>query len=461
MKYLQYIVFAGIVFFFSSCGENRIGEFYALIENRLWIEETMRSNYLWADDIPQIEDENDYFQEPASFFKRLLSKNAMNGKGDKYSYMEQFDVETSVQARSLTLDKTSTYGMEFILTNDPTRTTNHTFARILYVLPESPAEKAGIQRGDWISSINKARITSSNYKQLIQGENISISREQLIQTEEGLKWEAKDTLNIATSVQMEINPFYVNKLYEINGQKISYVVYNEFSTGPNNDGTESVYNEQMKQLFGQIKLQSPDAFILDLRYNNGGFLKCAQALGSLLIPSVAMGKDFINLTFNDQTEPQSIHYSFDSYYADANLNLNKIYIIVGEQTASASEAIINGLIPYLGVENVVLIGTRTEGKNVAMSSFTNEEYGITLWPVVAMVSNANNESNYNDGFEPQYLLDENNLSSWYPLGDPNEYLLRNTLSLITTGTMPDVTISNEEKVNVLHSSLSKKGIYIK
>ena len=149
MKYLQYIVFAGIVFFFSSCGENRIGEFYALIENRLWIEETMRSNYLWADDIPQIEDENDYFQEPASFFKRLLSKNAMNGKGDKYSYMEQFDVETSVQARSLTLDKTSTYGMEFILTNDPTRTTNHTFARILYVLPESPAEKAGIQRDDF------------------------------------------------------------------------------------------------------------------------------------------------------------------------------------------------------------------------------------------------------------------------------------------------------------------------
>ena len=246
---------------------------------------------------------------------------------------------------------------------------------------------------------------------------------------------------------MEINPFLVNKVYEVNGQKIAYLVYNEFATGPNNEGTESVYNEQMKQLFTQFKSQSPDAFILDLRYNNGGFLQCAQALGSLLAPASAMGKDFVYLTFNKQANPQVLRYPFNPDFASANLNLSKVYILTGKQTASASEAVINGLIPYMGAENVVLIGTKTEGKNVAMKSFKNETHGLTLYPVIAFVSNANNEGDYSEGFRPHYELDENKLSNWYPLGDPEEYLLKNTLSLITTGSMPDLSTPSSGEEN--------------
>lgn len=443
MKHISYIALTALTLLLTSCGEDRTGEFYALIEDRMWIEEVMRENYLWAEDMPVIENEDDYFQEPATFFKNMLSKNALDGKGDKYSYMEETKMETEEKTRSMMLDRTSTYGMEFLLTSDPTGTTAHNFARVLYVLPGSPAEEAGIRRGDWIATINQDRITSDNYKQLIQGGTISLKRNQLVQTENGLTWQVRDSLNVGPSIPMEINPFLMNKVFEVEGQKIAYLVYNEFATGPNNEGTESVYNEQMKQIFAQFKAQSPDAFILDLRYNNGGFLQCAQALGSLLAPASAMGKDFVNLTFNAQASPQVIRYPFDKDYADANLNLNKVYILTGGQTASASEAVINGLIPYMGAENVILIGTKTEGKNVAMQSFKNETHGLTLWPVVAFVANANNEGDYSEGFKPQYELDENKLPYWYPLGDPEEYLLKNTLSLITTGTLPDVPSAEE------------------
>ena len=257
---------------------------------------------------------------------------------------------------------------------------------------------------------------------------------------------------------MEINPFYLHQMYEVEGKKIAYLVYNEFSTGPNNEGTESVYNEQMKQIFAQFKSQSPDAFILDLRYNNGGYLQCAQALGSLLAPASAMGKDFVNLTFNEKANPQIIRYPFSTDYANANLNLNKVYILTGNQTASASEAVINGLIPYMGAENVILIGNKTEGKNVAMTSYKNEAHGITLWPVIAFVSNSNNEGDYSEGFNPQYNLNENTLTQWLPLGDPEEYLLKNTLSLIVNGTMPDLPSSNPEETQVIYSSITPKGI---
>ena len=88
MKHIFTIVGIALTLLLTSCGEDRTGEFYALIEDRMWIEEVMRENYLWAEDMPVIEKEDDYFQEPTTFFKNMLSKNALNGKGDKYSYME-------------------------------------------------------------------------------------------------------------------------------------------------------------------------------------------------------------------------------------------------------------------------------------------------------------------------------------------------------------------------------------
>ena len=460
MKSLQYTLWTLLLIVSTSCGEDRTGEFYALIEDRMWIEEVMRENYLWAEDMPVIEKEDDYFQAPATFFKNMLSKNALNGKGDKYSYMEEITVKSDKEARSLTLDRTSTYGMEFVLSSDPTGTTAHTLARVLYVLPNSPAQKAGIERGDWISAINEERITTDNYQQLIQGGIISLTRSQIINTENGLGWQVKDVINVDASISMEVNPFLVNKILEVDGQKIAYLVYNEFATGPNNEGTESVYDEQMKQIFAQFKAQSPDAFILDLRYNNGGFLQCAQALGSLLAPSTAMGKDFFSMTYNSQANPQIIRYPFDTQYADANLNLNKIYILTGKYTASASEVIINGLIPYMGAENVILVGTKTEGKNVAMKSFKNEIHGLILHPVIAYISNANNEGDYSEGFQPTYQLDENSINTWYPLGSPEEYLLKNTLSLITTGTLSDESTTDNGESKTIRSSIGYKGIRI-
>lgn len=456
MKHIAYIGIILTIFTTISCGEDRSGEFYALIEDRMWMEETMRKNYLWYEEIPSIEDENDYFQAPSTFFKNMLSKKAQNGKGDIYSYIEE-TILAEEESRSFTLNRTSTYGMEFELTNDPTGTTNHTFARILYVLPNSPAEKAGIQRGDWITAINQDRITSDNYKLLMSGGQASWVRGELTSSENGIAWLAKDTLQITPSIPMEINPFLIDTVYQHQGKKIAYLVYNEFSTGPSNNGLETTYQEQMKQIFAKFKSESPDAFILDLRYNNGGFLNCAQILGSLIAPKSALGKDFIHLTRNDLTDPQTISYSFDNTYADANLDLDRIYILTGSMTASSSEAVINGLIPYMGNENVVLIGSQTTGKNVAISAFKNETFGLTLWPVVAYISNAANESNYENGFTPQYPLDENNLLHWMPLGNLDEFYLKNTLSLITTGTMTDIAETEEATIKAHYNSIKVKN----
>ena len=457
MKYIQYTLYSIICILFTSCGEDRTGEYYALIEDRMWIEETMRQNYLWSEHIPLIENENDYFTQPSTFFKNMLYKQALDGKGDSYSYMEEIVETQSSESRALTLNSTSTYGMEFELVKDPLKGTNHTLARILYVLPGSPAEAAGIKRGDWLTTIGKDYITNDNLKKLMYGGVQTFARDVVSVDEEGnYIWQPVDTVSVSPSIAMEISPFLVDSIYHINGQKIAYLVYNEFASGPGNDNIETVYDEKMIQIFKKFKSQSPDAFILDLRYNTGGYLSCTQILGSLLVPSEHLGKDFIRLDYNNQMNPSTISYPFLPKCADANLNMSKIYVLTSSYTASASEAVINGLKPYLGNENVIIIGDQTEGKNVAMRAFQDERFNFILWPVVAYVFNANGEGDYSSGFKPDYeLIERNIISSWYPLGDEREYLLKNTLSFITTGTMPNLEIEGKE-MEVSYSSIETR-----
>lgn len=456
MKFIRNIALLPLLILLLSCGEDRSGEYYALIEDRMWIEETMRANYLWYEEIPEIK-ESDYFQEPETFFKNLLYKQALNGKGDKYSYMEETNEDG---ARSLMLDRTSTYGMEFDLYTDPTGTTNHIFARILYVLKDSPAAKAGIRRGDWISAFNKTRINTNNYSGLKNGGEISLARERIIQTENGFAWQTLDTVQVASSVPMEINPIYYCSIYERNNIKTAYLVYNEFSTGPEDKPEETAYINEMIKVFGEIKKHNPDEFILDLRYNNGGYLQCAQTLASLLMPAEHLGKTLFKLTFNDKQNPQVANYIAPDELAAYNLNLKRIYILTGSHTASSSEAVINALIPYMGKENVILIGTPTEGKNVAMVNFKNGNYGLSLWPVVAYVANADNESDYISGFTPTYQLDERIYTHWYELGNENEYLLNTALSLIHSRQAAQVISTRAISSHTTGTSISKKGIII-
>lgn len=56
----------------------------------------------------------------------------------------------------------------FELMTDPTGISSHVFARILFVLPNSPASEAGLGRGNWISAIGKEELTNNNYGYLME-----------------------------------------------------------------------------------------------------------------------------------------------------------------------------------------------------------------------------------------------------------------------------------------------------
>jgi C-terminal processing protease CtpA/Prc len=441
----------------SACGEDRSGEYYALIEDDIWIEEVMRTHYLWYDQIPEVT-ESAYFAEPADFLKKLVYSKALDGKGDSFSYIEDDDDDTST--RSLYMDRTSGYGFDFELLTDPLGTSTRTLARVLFVLPGSPAAQAGLERGDWIMQVNGVQLTSQNYGYLLKGDGVSLTRVSVVADEEGnASWVATDTLSLAAARALEVDPFYKDSVYTVDGRKIAYLMYDSFTTGPGNDATDDTYATQMTRLFAQFKQQAPDAFILDLRYNTGGYLSCARQLAALVGPASALGQTFCTLQYNDLTDPQYASMTFPTDCAAANLDMSEVYILTSKFTASASEAVINCLRPYMGDDHVITVGETTYGKPVAMQAYRDDRFTFTLWPVTAYVLNADGEADYAKGIPATYPLSERSQLTLYPIGDTRELLLRNALSLITTGrladTDPDEGVGPEESET--YSTLREKA----
>lgn len=83
------------------------------------------------------------------------------------------------------------------------------------------------------------------------------------------------------------------------------MVYNEFSTGPNNQATDTEYREQMKQIFARFKGQSPDAFIR-LTLQSRWLFELCHRFRKLSAPAADLGKVFCTTLYNDISDPQKL-----------------------------------------------------------------------------------------------------------------------------------------------------------
>ena len=406
----------------ASCGEDRTYEFLAKTEVDNWIEDQMQEVYLYYQDMPQLEQES-YFRPPEEFFPMLLSSQ------DKFSYLE-----TLPEVKKRNAIQPVTYGFDFEMGGDPTGTSSRQVARVLQVLPQSPAAQAGLQRGDFIVQADGRNLSNDNADLLRSGGGVALTVLPLLTDEEtGLQQWGTDTLKctLQPAIAMENNPFYLSRVYEQGGMKVGYLVYNEFKKGVGDE--DNTYMDQMLQVFQSFKQQGVEEFILDLRYNQGGYVVSAQLLASLLAPADRLGQEFAHFVFSDKQ--QALNYSLPllQEYAACNLGLDRLFIISGTYTASASEMMVNCLRPYMTVN---LLGTRTVGKNVAMTQI-DSPYGFTMYPVTSTVYNANGESDYASGFTPEYVITENNYYPWREMGDPDELLLRNALQWVAGQTPAD------------------------
>ena len=429
----------------TSCGEDRSGEYYALIGTQTWIYHTMQENYLYYEDLPAEEGLN-FFTKPQPFLASLLSdKDQKNGV--KFSHVDSIYTATKSRANSY-----PSFGIQGAMIRVPN---GSEAIRILYTESDSPAEEAALKRGDWIIAANGKKINSNSYTQFI-----SRPTEACTFTLGSFNGEGFDTLNV---VQMPAPRVVVpHDLLESHfitsgNRKALYLLYNEFGED----------QEQLKKLFQQMAGQTFDDVILDLRYNPGGYVTTSQVLTSNLAPAEAMNQPFLKMTSNDKLNKTEIYKLDPSLLGGgAPLNYQNLYVITTNNTASASEILINGLRPYMK-GRLFQVGTATFGKNVAQTRFFNEQTPqVELWLTTFSLTNSEDFGDYYaNGLVPDYEQREDLAGELGQLGTEHDSLLLPVLHHMANGSFPSIPtetkVGRGRQFEILYHSVSEKDKWLK
>jgi C-terminal processing protease CtpA/Prc len=336
---------------------------------------------------------------------------------------------------------------------------NQIFGFVRYVVPNSPAETQGVERGMVFRQVDGVDLTDTNFGELLfESLDYSIGLAEL----QGNQLVLTGQSISLTKVELTENPIHIAKTLEINGQKIGYLMYNAF---------RSNFESELNQVFADFLSDGVTDVVLDLRYNGGGSVETAKDLSSM-ITGQFNGQLFAKLTFNENFE--DIETNFDDTTADGeninNLNLSKVYIITTGSSASASELVINALNPYI---NVVQVGANTVGKfQGSQVLYDSPEFGrqdvnpghfYALQPLIFEIENAVGFTGFEDGLEPDLFLEEDFFDLGV-LGEPSEPLLSLVLQDIgarstDSSGRPDLRRSTEFNFKLINESGSHAPDY--
>lgn len=393
--------------------------------------ESLETYYYWnseiSKDINRLDPEKN--SDPIATVEEIRYHDGTN-EIDKWTMltnnMDEFT--NSVQGISTTYGYNPTV---YYLTKD----SKDLIAAVAYVSKDSPAEKAGLKRGDIIYKINGAALTTENYMDLFYSSQINLSLAKII------NGELTPTKDLSlTAVEMYENPILCDSVYNLNGKKVGYLAYSSF---------DLTSIPELINICKGFKNKGVKELILDLRYNGGGYVITENVLASMFAPQT-------NVTNKDIFEKEDYNEFFTEYYKqegistitkfeteynykeldlnvstqDANIGLEKIYGIITGNSASASEALLSGLMPYMDIE---LIGKQSHGKYctgwmlAAKDAYKTVPQAIKNWGIYVMVSiykNAKDETPcMPNGLTPDIEAEDNPLEQ-YQLGDENEAMLK-------------------------------------
>lgn len=391
-----------------------------------WMFDYMKTHYLWNEAVQQVTP--DYTLDYEQFLDDILEKVAVqkdelgrpvnyddgyataNNGWHFYSNVQRYKKSSSKSVVTRGTHKQAEgLGIEtmFYMSRNGDKKPPYVFL-IAAVTPGSPADKAGLQRGDLISRVDGSTVHESNVQELYR---------RLMLTESGtvrltrFDWATeKDLPEISvTAASYADNPVWKTKTVTTgNGKKVGYLCYSSFNY---------FYDDELIKAFGQFRDERIDELVIDLRYNGGGHVLSSVVLGTLVAGEAHKGEAYARTTYNAsrKNETADVYKLGEAQYNAAHPNyrhdpiatallsavgLSRIYVLCTDYTASASELLINGL-RGLGIE-VRLIGSTTNGKNVGMEmkteTFGNYDYEFS--PITFYIANGNGESDYGDGFVP-------------------------------------------------------------
>lgn len=392
-----------------------------------WIYEVMKDAYFWSKEMPA-QGTLDARANPTDYFEKLIYKRTTV---DRFSSITD-DIQ-SLQKEFNGISKI--FGIQYQLAAVNQNQTNIGLF-LSYVVKGSPAEAAGLKRGDIILKVNGQMLTNGNYATLLRSsDNINVSLGKL----DGTTLVADDQKTYSmTKAEVTENPVGFSAIIDKSkyGKKIGYLVYTQFV--PGTDASPTLYDDQLRKIFGVFKTQGVNELVLDLRFNGGGYISSAETLASLVGKNISTSKIFYkeqwneNYTALNQKEkgPNALNHNFLNEPNNIGANLGRVFVLTSEGTASASELIINGLKPYMPV---ITIGDHTYGKNLfgTLISDDKKRWNWGMYVMLGQTANANGESDYGtvNGIAATYPVDDS-VIPYRSFGDDNETLFSKALNVM-------------------------------
>lgn len=431
--------------FFAGCKEDEITPTEtvetnpnAIVNN--WIYDEMTNWYLWTDKLAAKATTQNTLA-PDAYFNSLRYQF---GETDRFSWIQESaeELTASLQGRNTSLGVRTS---PFYTDNTQTKVA----FTVSFVLAGSPADRAGIKRGDFITKVGGNDITLDNYRTVLTPENLSLTLGDYVN---GNIMPNATVLNV-TKEEVQTNPIQHYSIITEGNKKIGYLVYTQYL---------SQYDNEMRRVFGEFKAAGVTELVLDLRFNGGGFISSATTLSSLIGRGVSSSKvcyrDEWNANVTKQYKDRFGENYFTKFFRDEPNNigasLNRVFVLTTASTASASELTINNLLPYM---EVIQIGGNTAGKNVGSITISDEQkrWKWGMQPIVLRTVNANGNSDYGtkDGFKPQVTVSDNRLP-FKQFGDKSETLLASAIAYINGGSTLATTANARIRPSVLVSPRS-------
>ena len=383
-----------------------------------WIYNSMNYYYLWNTNMPKISATN-LKDNPMNYFYSILYDYRNT---DRFSWIDSSATNLANQLNGIN----TVLGIKYSIFYTDNTQANIAFV-IAYVLKGSPAEKAGLKRGDIILKVDDKAITPSNYASILQNETLKLG---LGSYASGVFTNTGTSVSL-TKVELQTNPILKDTIIKWGGRKVGYIAYIQFL---------SSFDDSLRNIFSRFKTGGVNELVIDLRYNGGGYVSSSDLMTNLIVKDIAaragtvMNKKVYNATYTEELNKSSGSSAFNTNFKFENNNLgtlNRVFFLISNSSASASELVINNLKPFM---DVILVGEHTYGKNVGSFTLTDSKnrWNYGLQPITFKIANAKDESNYGtkDGFLPNIAITDNVLP-FKQLGDPYETVLNKALLFIS------------------------------
>ncbi len=361
-----------------------------------FVRDALQAYYYWYKELPS--------PDPASFSSPEAYLDAVRYRplDSSFSYITSKAASDAFYSDSQFIG----FGLSYKRTSD-------TELRIAQTFPASPAAEAGMDRGDTLLSVNGKAVAdllrTGEIGTIFGAEQVGVTADVAWRDMQGRQRSAtlaKRLVTIPTVSQTAVLP--------AGPTRVGYVHFRNFVQ-------PSV--EALNTAFTQLRDQGATELVLDLRYNGGGLVSVAQHLGGLIGGPPLEGQVFVQFTHNDKQSSRNTAYRFEA--KPQALSVSRLVVIATRGSASASEAIVNGLRPFMDVK---VVGDATYGKPVGQYGFDFCEK--VLYPVAFLVTNARGEADYFAGI-PADCAAADDVD--HALADPREASLAEALYVVRNG----------------------------